>query len=107
MKEKHVIQHGVTQAQAKQAIETAINVYSRKFPQYQPKTRWPSDSQAQVTFNVKGMTLTATINIHPRTIESEMQVPFIFLPFRGRALKVIEDEIRKWVARAKAGEIRT
>jgi hypothetical protein len=103
---KHVIQHGVTQPQAKQAIETAINVYSRKFPEFHPSTVWVNDTRAQTTFKVKGMSLTATIDIHPRTIESEMQVPFIFLPFRGRALKVIEDEIRKWVARAKAGEIR-
>lgn len=103
---KHVIHHGVTHKQAKQAIKAAITVYSRKFPEYHPKSRWQSDSQAQVTFKVKGMTLTATINVHPKTIESEMEVPFFFLPFRGRALRVIEDEIRKWVARAKAGEIR-
>ena len=103
---KHVIEHGVTQAKAKQAIETAINVYSRKFPEFEPKSRWLNDKQAQVAFRVKGMTLLATIHIKAKTIESEMDVPFLFLPFRGRALKVIEDEIRKWIARAKAGELK-
>jgi hypothetical protein len=103
---KHVIQHGVTQKQAREAIDAAIKVYSRKFPEYHPKSRWLDQHRAEVSFKVKGYTLTATINVHPKTIESEMDVPFLFLPFRGRALKVIEDEIRKWVARAKAGEIR-
>lgn len=103
---KHVIEHGVTQQQAKEAIEAAIKVYSRKFPQFSPRSEWPDDHRAKVSFTVKGRTLTANIEIHSKTIESEMQVPFLFLPFRGRALKVIEDEIRKWVARAKSGEIR-
>ena len=103
---KHVIQHGVSQKQAKEAIEAAIKVYSRKFPEFQPRTTWLNDSKAQVTFRVKSLTLTANIEILPNTIESDMDVPFVFLPFRSRALRVIEDEIRKWVARAKAGEIR-
>src|SRR5688572_30723628 len=103
---KHVIEHGVTQAKAKQAIKTAIDVYSRKFPQYHPDARWPSDKQVQISFKVKGMSLMATINIKAKTIESEMNVPFLFLPFRGRALKVIEDEIKKWIARAKSGDLK-
>jgi len=52
------------------------------------------------------MSLMATINIKAKTIESEMNVPFLFLPFRGRALKVIEDEIKKWIARAKSGDLK-
>lgn len=103
---KHVIRHGVSQAQAKQAIETAISVYARKFPEYQPRTLWKSDSRAEVSFKVKGMTLTTNIEIRPETIESDMDVPFIFLPFKSRALKAIDSEVQKWLARAKAGEIR-
>jgi hypothetical protein len=103
---KHVIRHGVNQAQAKQAIETAIEVYTRKFPDYHPRTQWKSDTKAEVSFKVKGMTLTTTIEIKPETIESDMDVPFLFRPFKSRALKVIDSEVEKWLARAKAGEIR-
>jgi hypothetical protein len=103
---KHVIRHGVSQTQAKQAIETAINVYTRKFPDYHPRTRWKSETKAEVSFKVKGMTLITNIEIKPETIESDMNVPFLFLPFKSRALKVIDSEVQKWLARAKAGEIR-
>ncbi len=103
---KHVIRHGVSQAQAKQAIATAMDVYSRKFPEYHPRTSWKSDTKAEVSFKVKGMTLTTVIEIKPHTIESDMDVPFLFLPFKSRAMKVIDSEVEKWLARAKAGEIR-
>jgi hypothetical protein len=103
---KHIVRHEVTQAQARQAIDTAIQVYSRKFPQYQPKSRWLSDSHAQVSFHVKGMSLTANIKTLAEHIEMDMEVPFIFWPIKGQAMRLIEGEIRKWVARAKAGEIK-
>lgn len=103
---KHVIRHGVSQTQAKQAIETAIDVYARKFPDYHPRTQWKSETKAEVSFKVKGMTLTTNIEIKPETIESDMDVPFLFRPFKSRALKVIDAEVQKWLARAKAGEIR-
>jgi hypothetical protein len=103
---KHVIRHGVSQAQAKQAIETAIEVYSRKFPDYHPRSSWKSETKAEVSFKVKGMTLTTVIEITPETIESDMDVPFLFRPFKSRALNVIEGEVQKWLARAKTGQIR-
>lgn len=103
---KHVIRHGVSQAQAKHAIETAIEAYSRKFPEYHPHSTWKSENKAEVSFKVKGMTLTTVIQITPETIESDMDVPFLFRPFKSRALNVIEREVQKWLARAKAGEIR-
>jgi len=36
---KHVIEHGVTQAKAKQAIKASIDDYSCKFPPYHPDAR--------------------------------------------------------------------
>ena len=104
---KHIVRHKVTQAQARQAIETAIGVYSRKLPQYHPQTRWPNKNHAQVSFHVKGMSLTANIQMLPRQLDMDMDVPFIFWPIKNQAMKFIEAELRKWLARAEAGELRT
>ncbi|MGH8455253.1 MAG: polyhydroxyalkanoic acid system family protein [Nevskiales bacterium] len=103
---KHLVRHKVSQEQARQAIETAINVYSRKFPQYNPQTRWPNKNHAQVTFKVKGMLLTANIRVLKDSLDMDMDVPFIFWPIKNQAMKFIEAELRKWLARAEAGELK-
>lgn len=103
---KQTIRHDATPEQARQAIDTAAQVYCRKFPQYQPHSNWVNDQCMQVSFTVKGMKLDADIQLKSDRIEMEMDVPFLFLPIRGQAMKMIESEIRKWLSRAKAGEIR-
>ena len=35
----------------------------------------------------------------------ELDVPFLLKPFKGKALGVIEEEIKKWMAKAEAGEL--
>lgn len=103
---KHVVRHDVSQEQAQQAIDTAIQVYSRKFQKYGANTRWQG-SRGEISVRVAGRSLLATVEIFPERIEMAMDVPFIFLPFKTQALKLLESEIRKWLARAKAGELRT
>jgi hypothetical protein len=34
-----------------------------------------------------------------------LDVPFLLRPFKGKALGVIEEEIRRWVAKGEAGDI--
>lgn len=104
---KQIVRHELTQVQARQAIDAAIQVYTRKFPKYQPKSSWLSDSHLRVSFHVKGMSLTANIENLANRIEMEMDVPFVFWPIKGQAMRLIEGEIRKWLDRAKAGEIKT
>ena len=38
-------------------------------------------------------------------IEMDLDVPFVLRPFKGKAMGVIEEEIKKWIAKAKAGEL--
>ena len=38
-------------------------------------------------------------------VELELEVPFLFRPFRKAAIRIIEGEIRQWIARAEAGEL--
>ncbi len=106
MKQRHTLRHEVTRKQARDAIDTALQVYCRKFPQYAAKTTWVNDHRAQTAFHVRGKTLVAEVEIFDDRLEMGMDVPLMFWPFRGPALRVIEAEIRKWLGRAKAGELR-
>jgi hypothetical protein len=66
---------------------------------------WVNDKRADISFKVKGITLSGTMNVNPSDIEMDLDVPFMLRPFKGTALGVIEEEIKKWIEKAKAGQI--
>ena len=102
---KHAVSHDLGQEKAKQVAQAAFESYRERYAQYQPKATWVNDRRAEITFNVKGMNLTGSMEVSPHDIEMELDVPFLLRPFKGKALSVIEEEIKRWIAKAKAGEI--
>lgn len=106
MRANNTLRHEVTHQQARQAIRTALEVYCRKFPQYAPTTTWLNENKARTSFRYKRFSLVAEVEILADRIEMGMDVPLMFWPFKGPAQALIENEIRKWLARAKAGELR-
>ncbi len=103
--QKHVVKHDLGPELAKKATLEAWKSYSARFAKYEPKSEWVTDSKANVQFTVKGVTLKGTLELVPHAIEMELEVPFLFRPFRKLALEVVEEEIRKWIDKAKAGEL--
>jgi hypothetical protein len=102
---KHVVPHGLGQDKAKQVAQAAFESYRTRYAKYEPQATWRDDRHAQITFSVKGMKLTGSLQVNPDDIEMDLDVPFMLRPFKGKALSVIEEEIKKWVSKAKAGEI--
>jgi len=102
---KHSVSHDLGQEKAKKAAEAALAQYSEKFAKYSPKTQWVSDNKANISFTIKGMTLSGVIEVLPSSIDMDLDVPFLFRPFKNQALHVIEGEIKEWVAKAKKGEV--
>jgi len=102
---KHVVHHGLGKAKAKEVAEHALSAYKERFAKYEPHANWEGADKANITFNVKGMKLKGALLVDEQDIEMELDVPFVLRPFKGKALGVIEEEIKKWVAKAKAGEI--
>lgn len=101
---KHTVMHDLGRAQAKRVAEAAYGSYSERFSNYSPTCQWNGDT-ASIGFNVKGVKLTGAIAVSDREIELDLDVPFLLRPFKGQALKVIEEEIHKWIAKSKAGQI--
>ncbi|HEX6765848.1 MAG TPA: polyhydroxyalkanoic acid system family protein [Polyangiaceae bacterium] len=102
---KHAVVHDLGQDLAKKVADAAFASYAKKFEKYQPKSNWVSPNRANISFSVKGMTLSGALEVTATTIEMDLDVPFLLKPFKGTAISVIEGEIRAWIKKAKAGEI--
>lgn len=102
---KHIIHHGLEPALARTATQKALETYQERFAQYNPTVNWRGDDQADVAFSAKGMTLNGSIEIQPKDIAIELEVPFLLRPFKNKAIGIIETEIREWVERARNGEL--
>jgi|SRR5690606_30731968 len=102
---KHVVSHDLDQEQAKKVAHAAFDSYKARFSQYNPTVNWASETRADIGFNVKGMKLKGGVEVKAKSFDLELEVPFLLKPFRGKAISVIEEEIRKWIAKAKVGEI--
>lgn len=102
---KHVVPHDLGQDRATQVAKAAFESYKQRFAKYNPQAHWINDRHADIDFNVKGVSLTGTLDVNPTDIQMDLDVPFLFKPFKGKAIGLIEEEIKKWMAKAKAGEI--
>jgi hypothetical protein len=102
---KHGVPHDLGLERAKQVAKAAFASYQEKFAKYNPKANWVDERRCKISFSVKGVTLDGTMEVFADKIEMDLDVPFLLRPFKGKALGVIEEEITKWVQKAKAGEI--
>jgi hypothetical protein len=102
---KHIIPHRLDPAMAKKATEKAFSVYQERFTEFSPKADWVTDQRAEISFSAKGLTLEGAIELRPTEIELELDVPFLFRPFKNKALGVIEEQIQEWIGKAEAGEL--
>lgn len=101
----HVIKHDLDLATARKATDEAFAAYAERFADYNPTAEWVSDERAEIGFSAKGIKLTGAVELKPREIHLELDVPLLFRPFRKKALQVIEDQIELWVDKAKRGEL--
>ena len=102
---KHSVSHDIGQAQAKKATQAALETYQKKLAKYEPTAEWVSDSRVEIAFKAKGIRLEGRVDVLPESIEMDLDVPFLLRPFKGKALGVIEEHIRRWIGKAKAGEL--
>ncbi len=102
---QHTIPHGLDHATARKATQRALEHYQERFADYSPKQTWMGPDRAEIQFTVAGKTLKGFVQVMPREIALDLDVPMLFAPFRGKALGVIEGEIRQWIQKAKNGEL--
>jgi hypothetical protein len=102
---KHTVAHDLGREQAKRVAEAAWNSYSSRFSKYSPTCHWQNENRATIGFNVKGVKLDGSLEVNEKDIALDLDVPFLLRPFKGQAIKVIEEEIKAWIAKSKAGQL--
>jgi hypothetical protein len=101
---KHTIPHGLAPHMALKAAHHAFDAYVARFAAHSPSVSW-SGNQADIRFVANGVTLTGRLGVMPSAFELELTVPMLFRMFEGKAVKVIEEEVRAWVEKARLGQL--
>ena len=99
---KHSVPHDLGQERAKKVAESALAAYAQKYANYHAQVNWKGPNRADISFKVKGMSLSGSLEVLDRSIDLDMDVPFLLRPFKSQALGVIEGEINEWIKKAKA-----
>ena len=102
---KHVIKHTLTPELARKVTRKAFDAYAERFKEYNPEVDWKTEDRAEISFRAKGIRLQGTLELKPSAVELELEVPMLLRPFRGRAIGIIDEEIRGWIGKAEAGEL--
>jgi hypothetical protein len=102
---KHVMPHDLSPELAKQAAEKAFDAYREKYSKFNPGLRWLNDTRAEASFSAKGIGFKGNIELKPKAIEFDLDVPFVFRPFKGKAIAIMERELAHWTGKAKNGEL--
>lgn len=102
---KHTIPHGLGQDLALRACRRALETYRQHYPEYHPKADWVATNRAAVEFTILGRTLKGTVAVEADAVDLVLDIPLMFRPFQNVAMRVVEEEIEKWLDRAKRGEL--
>lgn len=102
---KHIIKHDLTPDMARKVADRAFETYAAKFPDFSPTAKWVTPTKSEIGFQAKGIKLNGGLELEPGQVELELDVPFLLRPFKDRAIKIIDEEIREWIDRAKKGEL--
>src|SRR5262245_23380375 len=102
---KHSVPHDLGKEAAKKAADAAFKAYSARFAKYHPTANWSTPDRADISFTAKGMTLKGVLEVKDKSIDMDLDVPFLLRPFKDVALGAVDKEITKWVDLAKRGEV--
>ncbi|MCA9683779.1 MAG: polyhydroxyalkanoic acid system family protein [Myxococcales bacterium] len=101
----HDIPHDLDLDLAKLAARKAAESYAQRFAEYDYKARWVSDTRVELGFTVMSKRLEGAMTVKPRSLALELDVPFVFRPFQGKAIEIIEREAKGWIEKARRGEL--
>ncbi len=103
---KHRIAHSLPHPLARTAVRKALETYQAQFPEYKPGGDWKDENTVRLWFSPPGAKLEGWVRVAGDAIEIELdKVPFLFRPFRKKAIEVIEGEVREWIEKARKGQL--
>jgi len=103
---KHKIPHDLELGLVRRATRAALEGYRAQFPQFSPGGSWRDDDNADVWFQTPLGRLEGTVTVTAQAVQLHLtKMPWAVRPFRRQAIKIVEDEVKVWIQRAKAGEL--
>ncbi len=103
---KHQIPHDLTPDLARRATRAALEGYRKQFPQFSPGGKWLDDDNAEVWFVTPVGRIEGTIAVQSRAVQLHLtKLPFAARVFRKQAIKIVEDEVKAWIQKAKEGKL--
>jgi hypothetical protein len=100
---KHILKTNLDLFTSKQIADRALGHYQRRLAKYEPTVRWLDDQHAEVHFRAKGINVTGRVEIRPGEVAIDLDVPFVFRIFRGAAIRILDEELRRLIAEHEAG----
>jgi hypothetical protein len=101
---KHLIPHDVDRALARLATRAALKGYRARFPQFSPGGSWRDDDTAEVWFQTPVGRIEGLVTIKDNGVQLHLtKLPFAARVFRRQAIKIVEDEVKVWIDKAKKG----
>ena len=98
----HELEHGLTQGQAKQAAQLALEHYLERYGSRGLSARWVSDLRAEIEVSVKGASVRASVDVLPAVLRIEVEVPLLLRPFKAVTVAKVESEARRWIAQVQS-----
>jgi len=103
---KYVAKHGMSDlGRMRIVIDKAYQAYASRLSDFDPQLAWKSDREAVVSFTVMKKKIEARFTVDEQNVEISGDVPFLFKPFQSRIEKVLGEEMEKWLAKERAGEL--
>ena len=103
---EYKVKHGLSdRAQVRTVVEKAYEAYKERLANYNPSIKWVSDRAAEINFSVKGMGMDTKFVIDDDELHITGKIPWLFKPFERKILDVVGNEVDKWLAKARKGEI--
>ena len=103
---KHRIAHDLSLDLARRATRAALDAYRENFPQFSPGGNWVNDDQADVWFVTPVGRIEGSITVESSNVLLTLdKLPWAARPFRRQAIRIVEDEVKAWIQKAKDGEL--
>ena len=102
---KHRIPHGLSHDLARQVARRALESYRTRFAEYEPVSEWVDEDRAMVAFKAAGRRLEGQVRVDDEAIELELEVPLLWRPFQGHAMRLIEEQVHSWLDKARNGQL--
>ena len=96
----HSFSHNLERKTARQLVEMAWQHYKNRYSKYHPECTWSGDDVVNIGFRAGFLKLAGDLEITDSEFKLGMEVPMSLRFLRKKAMTIVENEIKKWLAKS-------